>query len=141
MSSAYQKTVDDVGARVGARFRNRRLIGDATGDVPVKISRGGIAFLRSAASSPRSPPRLLIARVAYTINNASDLYRPFNRSILSDPYNEPRELSHAVTDPDSIPLARRIKSGRGCFAPVSLDRPICTASSFRSGKLDDWRLR
>lgn len=36
---------------------------------------------------------------------------------------------------------RGLNPGRGCFAPVSLDRPICTASLFRSGKLGDWRLR
>lgn len=78
---------------------------------------------------------VLYARVAPTrdLYDKRDLYRPFNRSILSI-FTTSRESSHAVTDPDSIPRGRRIKSGRGCFAPVSLDRPICTASSFRSGQ-------
>lgn len=78
---------------------------------------------------------VLYARVAPTrdLYDKRDLYRPFNRSSLSI-FTTSRESSHAVTDPDSIPRGRRIKSGCGCFAPVSLDRPICTASSFRSGQ-------
>lgn len=89
---------------------------------------------------PRAPARLtrdlyLGERDLYLVRLIDPSYRFLQRV--------ERELSHAVTDPGSIPPrpAAGLNPGRRCFAPVSLDRPICTASLFRSGKLGDWRLR
>lgn len=106
----------------------------------MKVSQNTRRIVFCASIRARAPARL--ARVIY-LGEQRSLSRSFNRSILSIlTTSRARALSRRDRSSGSIPPrpAAGLNPGRRCFAPVSLDRPICTASLFRSGKLGDWRL-